>query len=54
MSMDFVAWFETLGDAQVGRIGTTNASLGDTVRTLKGEGVPHTSWPPGRLAPWRS
>ena len=35
----FVAWFEELTNADVGRVGGKNASLGELVRSLKGRGV---------------
>ena len=34
-----VAWFETLGNHDVARVGGKNASLGEMVRSLKGRGV---------------
>jgi pyruvate,water dikinase len=36
---DHVAWFETLGNGDVGRVGGKNASLGEMVRALRTSGV---------------
>ncbi len=36
---EHIAWFETLGNADVPRVGGKNASLGEMVRALKGAGV---------------
>ena len=41
---DHVAWFETLGNHDVARVGGKNASLGEMVRTLSASGV---AVPPG-------
>ena len=35
----YVAWFEALGNGDVGRVGGKNASLGEMVRSLGGRGV---------------
>jgi pyruvate,water dikinase len=35
----YVCWFETLGSADVARVGGKNASLGEMIRTLKDEGI---------------
>ena len=37
--VETIAWFETLGVGDVVRVGGKNASLGEMVRTLKGQGV---------------
>ena len=39
MGHEYIAWFETLGSGDVVRVGGKNASLGEMVRQLKGEGV---------------
>ena len=36
---EYVAWFDTLGNGDVGTVGGKNASLGEMVRTLKQRGV---------------
>jgi pyruvate,water dikinase len=38
-SDEYIAWFETLGKTDVGRVGGKNASLGEMVQRLTGEGV---------------
>lgn len=35
----YIAWFDTLGNSDVARVGGKNASLGEMVRQLAGEGV---------------
>ena len=37
--MSYVRWFETLGTNDVGIVGGKNASLGEMICTLKGEGI---------------
>ena len=39
MTEQHVAWFETLGNGDVGRVGGKNASLGEMVRALRSRGV---------------
>ena len=36
---DHVLWFEAIGAGDVGRVGGKNASLGEMIRHLRGEGV---------------
>jgi pyruvate,water dikinase len=38
-SSEFIAWFETLGNADVARVGGKNASLGEMVQRLAPQGV---------------
>lgn len=38
-SNEYIAWFETLGKADVGRVGGKNASLGEMVQRLLPQGV---------------
>ena len=37
--MSYVRWFESLGSNDVGIVGGKNASLGEMIGTLKGEGI---------------
>src|SRR5690606_10963382 len=39
MAQDYVVWFEEVRSGDVGRVGGKNASLGEMIRALKGEGV---------------
>lgn len=39
MATDVVAWFESLGVNDVPKVGGKNASLGEMIRSLKGEGI---------------
>ena len=52
-----VAWFETLGIADLPLVGGKNASLGEMTRALAGAGVrvPGAAWPrPRRARTWRA
>ena len=39
MANEYVAWLEDLGSGDVARVGGKNASLGEMIRSLKGQGV---------------